>query len=157
MTEVGFYHLTRSTLEEALPRLLEKAYAAGLRAVVRVGDPERVELLNRALWTYAKESFLPHGTRADGWPERQPIYLSAEIDNPNGASLLVLVEDAPAPDLAGFARCLLLFDGNDPAAVGRARTRWREALAQGHKCVYWQQTARGGWTKAAEKDGAPPD
>ena len=67
MTEVGFYHLTRSTLDEALPRLLEKAYAAGNRVLVRVGDPERLELLNRALWTYGKESFLPHGTRSDGF------------------------------------------------------------------------------------------
>ena len=37
MAEVGFYHLTRSPLEEALPRLLEKAYATGQRALVRVG------------------------------------------------------------------------------------------------------------------------
>jgi DNA polymerase-3 subunit chi len=154
LTEVGFYHLTRSTLEEALPRLLEKAYAAGGRALVRIGDPERVELLNRALWTYAKESFLPHGTRSDGFPERQPIYLTAEAENPNGAAILVLVEDAPAPDLGAFDRCLLLFDGNDPAAVERARQRWRDALDGGHRCVYWQQTPRGGWTKAAEKDGA---
>jgi DNA polymerase-3 subunit chi len=150
LAEVGFYHLTRSTLEEALPRLLEKAYATGMRAVVRVGDAERLELLNRALWTYGKESFLPHGTRADGWPERQPIYLSTEIDNPNDAALLVLVEDAAAPDLAGFARCLLLFDGNDPSAVERARQRWRDVLALGHKCVYWQQSGRG-WVKAAER------
>ena len=76
LTEIGFYHLTRSTLEEALPRLLEKAYAAGNRVLVRVGDAERLELLNRALWTYGKDSFLPHGTRADGFPEDQPIYLT---------------------------------------------------------------------------------
>lgn len=153
MAEVGFYHLTKSTLEEALPRLLEKAYASGLKALVRVGDPERLEFLNRALWSYAKESFLPHGTRADGWPERQPIYLSAEGDNPNGATLLVLVEGAEAPDLAAFDRCLILFDGNDPAAVEHARARWRDALAEGHRCVYWQQADRGGWSKAAEKGG----
>jgi DNA polymerase-3 subunit chi len=153
LTEVGFYHLTRSTLEEALPRLLEKAYAVGMRAVVRVGDPERLELLNRALWTYSKDSFLPHGAKGDGYPERQPIWLTGEAENPNGATLLVLVEDPPAPDLAEYARCLRLFDGGDPAAVERARERWREALAQGHRCVYWQQNDRGGWAKAAEKGG----
>ena len=84
MTEVGFYHLTRSTLDEALPRLLEKAYAAGHRVLVRVGDPERLELLNRALWTYGKESFLPHGARSDGFAEDQPIYLTTQVENPNG-------------------------------------------------------------------------
>ncbi len=147
MTEIGFYHLTRSTLEEALPRLLEKAYAGATRVLVRIGDAERLELLNRALWTHGKDSFLPHGTRADGFAEDQPIYLTTQIENPNGATILVLVHDAEAPDLASFDRCLDLFDGDDPSAVDRARGRWRAATAAGHGCVYWQQSERGGWTK----------
>jgi DNA polymerase III subunit chi len=154
LTEIGFYHLTRSTLEEALPRLLEKAHAAGHKVIVRGSDAERLELLNRALWTYAKESFLPHGTRADGHPERQPIYLTTDTDNPNGAAVLVLVDGAEATDLAGFVRRLELFDGGDPDAVARARLRWREAQAAGHACVYWQQNERGGWSRAGGKAGA---
>ncbi|MFO1049691.1 MAG: DNA polymerase III subunit chi [Geminicoccaceae bacterium] len=149
MTEIGFYHLTRSTLDEALPRLLEKAYAAGSRVVVRGSDPERIELLNRVLWTYGKDSFLPHGARSDGFAEDQPIYLTAQVENPNDATILVRVDDAEAPDLAGFARCLDLFDGGDADAVGRARQRWREAQGAGHSCTYWQQGERGGWVKAA--------
>ena len=42
-TEVNFYHLTVSSLEEALPRLLAKTLQAGERAVVMLGSPERVE------------------------------------------------------------------------------------------------------------------
>ena len=151
MTEVGFYHLTRSTLEDSLPRLLEKAYAAGHRVLVRGTDPERLGLLNRALWTYTKESFLPHGTRADGYPELQPILLTVGEENPNGAKLLVLADGASAPDLDRFDRCLELFDGGDPEAVERARRRWREVLDQGHTAVYWQQGERGGWARAAER------
>jgi DNA polymerase-3 subunit chi len=151
LTEVGFYHLTRSTLEDALPRLLEKAHAAGHRVLVRGTDPERLELLNRALWIYTKESFLPHGTRADGHPELQPIFLTVGEENPNGARLLVLADGASAPDLDRFDRCLELFDGGDPEAVERARRRWREVLDRGHRAVYWQQNERGGWVKAAEK------
>lgn len=151
MTEIGFYHLTRSTLEEALPRLLEKAYVAGQRVLVRAGDPERVEHLDRVLWTYTKESFLPHGTRADGHAESQPIFLTAGAENPNRARLLVLVDGAEVGDLAAFDRCLDLFDGADPQAVERARARWRAALAQGHRCVYWRQDERGRWTKATER------
>jgi len=149
VTEIGFYHLTRSSLDEALPRLLEKAYAAGHRVVVRGGDAERIELLNRALWTYRKDSFLPHGARSDGFAEDQPIYLTAQVENPNGASILVRVDDAEAPDLNTFDRCLDLFDGSDPDAVARARTRWREAREHGHACTYWQQGERGGWVKAS--------
>lgn len=154
MAEIGFYHLTRSTLEEALPRLLEKAYAAGHKVVVRCPGRERLEALDRALWTYGKDSFLPHGTRADGPAERQPIFLTTEAENPNGADVLVLVEGATAADLAGFVRCLDLFDGGDAAAVALARERWRAALAGGHKVVYWQQNERGGWSKAAERSNA---
>lgn len=150
MTEVGFYHLTRSPLEDALPRLLEKAYAAGQRALVRVGGEERVEALNRTLWTYEAGSFLPHGGPGEGYPGSQPIYLTAGAENPNGARLLVLVDGAQAPDLAAFDRCLDLFDGGDPEAVARARVRWRSAAEGGHACIYWQQNERGGWSKARE-------
>ncbi|MGD9512231.1 MAG: DNA polymerase III subunit chi [Geminicoccaceae bacterium] len=148
MTDIGFYHLTRSPLDEALPRLLEKAYAAGHRVVVRGGDPERIELLNRALWTYGKDSFLPHGARSDGFAEDQPIYLTAQVENPNGATILIRVDEAEAPDLDAFDRCLDLFDGHDEEAVGRARERWRQGRDAGHVCTYWQQGERGGWVKA---------
>lgn len=149
MSEIGFYHLTRTPLEEALPRLLEKVLASGLRAVLRVSDPERLELLNRALWTYATDSFLPHGTRADGFAEEQPVYLTTGPENPNGASVLVLVDGAPAEDLERFERCLELFDGGDEEAVARARERWRGAVAAGHQVTYWRQNERGGWARGA--------
>ena len=46
-TEVNFYHLTRSSLEDALPRLLTKTLQAGERAVVMLGSPERVDALTQ--------------------------------------------------------------------------------------------------------------
>lgn len=153
MTEVGFYHLTRSPLEQALPRLLEKALLAGHRVLLRAVDEERVEHLNRALWTYTNDSFLPHGSRADGFAEEQPIFLTTEVENPNGASVLVLVDAAEAADLSSYARALELFDGEDPGQLASARRRWRAALAAGHACTYWQQNERGGWTKGAEAPG----
>ncbi len=146
--QVGFYHLTRSSVEEALPRLLEKVLAAGHRVVVRVGGREQLELLDRALWTYRRDSFLPHGSRADGFAERQPIYLTTGLENPNAATVLVLVHGAPAEGIEDFARCLDMFDGNDPEAVAAARQRWRAARDAGHELVYWQQNERGGWQRA---------
>jgi DNA polymerase-3 subunit chi len=151
VSEIGFYHLTRSSLEQALPRLLEKVLASGQRAVVRVPDPKRLEQLDRALWTYDADSFLPHGTRADGFPESQPILLTADEERPNGATILVLVDGAPYGDLQPFSRCLDLFDGGSEEAVAAARERWRAARAHGHKLVYWQQNERGGWIKAQEE------
>ena len=148
MTEVGFYHLLSTPLERALPRLLERARAQDLRVVVRAASSERVEHLNALLWTYDEASFLAHGSARDGNAADQPIWLSHAQENPNGATVLFLVDGVEAPDLAGFARCLDLFDGNDESAVQAARDRWRKAQAAGHALTYWQQTANG-WERKA--------
>jgi DNA polymerase III subunit chi len=155
MVELGFYHLTSSTLEQALPRLLEKVLASDLRAVLRAVTAERLDLLDRWLWTYDKASFLPHGTRADGHAEAQPIWLTTGLDVPNGATVLVLVEGAPLGDLAPFERVIDLFDGNDPVSLELARERWRFGREQGWRLVYWQQTERGGWRMARELAARP--
>ena len=147
MSEIAFYRLIRGTLEQVLPRLLEKVLESGRRAVVRCPTAERVEALDRVLWTYAPDSFLPHGTAADGFPDRQPIFLTRGTERPNGAEVLVLVEDAPDADLESYERVLVPFDGGDPAAVERARERWRVWRAAGHRLVHWQQEADGRWVK----------
>jgi DNA polymerase-3 subunit chi len=149
MASVDFYHLTRSALEPALGRLLEKVLASGQRAVVLASSAERVEALDRALWTIGRDSFLPHGSRADGFAEHQPVFLTHEADYPNGATVLVLVDGAEVEPEAAFQRCLVMFDGGDEAAVGQARDLWRRWRDGGKALTYWQQTERG-WTKAAD-------
>jgi DNA polymerase-3 subunit chi len=145
MTEVGFYHLTRSTLAQALPRLLERTLAAGQRALV-MGNPAGLEALSTALWT--QPVWLPHGLAADGDPDLQPIWLSADAEPLNGARYLFLVEDADTDRIAAFDRVFDLFDGNKPDAVAAARLRWKHGKDAGHTLAYWQQTETS-WQKKA--------
>ena len=147
MTEIGFYHLTRTPLERALPRLLEKVLASGLRAVVRAGSDERVEFLDGALWTYRPDSFLPHGSPRDGEAAAQPVWLTTAEENPNGATILVLTDGTEAGDIDAFERCLEMFDGNDTDVVAAARARWTAYQQAGHALTYWQQNERGGWER----------
>lgn len=149
MTQIGFYHLLTLPLEKALPRLLDKARAAGLKAVVMAGSPERVEALNEILWTFEPESWLPHGSAPDGEAELQPIWLTATEENPNNATILVTCDGAETRNVEAFDRCLDLFDGNDPDAVQAARERWKTWKAAGHQLIYYQQTERGGWEEKA--------
>ncbi|HEV8025834.1 MAG TPA: DNA polymerase III subunit chi [Stellaceae bacterium] len=146
MTEVGFYHLRSTPLERALPRILERALTEGHRVVVMAGSAERVDHLDALLWTYDDASFLPHGTARDGSGDRQPVWLTTADENPNGATMLVLVDGACSARLDAYARCFDMFDGNDEAAVTAARERWREAKAAGHRLVYWEQS-EGKWEK----------
>jgi DNA polymerase-3 subunit chi len=134
-------------LERALPKLLERALAERLRVVVRAGSKERLEHLDATLWTYDETSFLPHGTARDGHAARQPVWLTTEDENPNGATMLVLVDGAATERLGDYAHCLDVFDGSEPSVLA-ARERWRVAKAAGHLLTYWQQTEHG-WEKKA--------
>ena len=149
MTEIRFYHLRRMPLERALPVLLEKALAAGMRSVVMAGSEERVGALNQLLWTYEERSFLPHGSRREGRPERQPIWLTTLDENPNAATCLILTDGAISGRIGEYARCLDIFDGQDPAAVDAARARWTERKTAGHELSYWQQDESGRWRQMA--------
>ena len=150
MTDIGFYHLTKTPLERALPKLLEKVIGAKKRAVVVAGSKERVDFLNAALWTYEPASFLPHGSGRDGEGTDQPIWLTDQTDRPNAAEILVLTDNVLAEDVDAFERCLDMFDGRDQQAVELARARWRDYSEAGHKLTYWQQTERGGWEQKAD-------
>ena len=148
-TEVNFYHLTRSSLEDALPRLLTKTLQAGERALVLLGSNERVDALNTYLWSYDPAGFLPHGAAKDGEATRQPVWLTHLDENPNGATFLFVADRAQSERVADYKRCFELFDGRDDDAVAAARERWKTYKAAGHAVVYWQQTAAGGWEKKA--------
>jgi DNA polymerase-3 subunit chi len=143
LAEIGFYHLLTTRLERALPKLLERARAADHRIVVQAGSAERVAQLDALLWTYEEASFLPHGSSRDGNAAAQPIWLTARDENPNQATMLVMIDGVEASDLPLFARCADIFDGNDESAVEAARGRWRRAREAGHSVTYWQQTADG--------------
>jgi DNA polymerase-3 subunit chi len=144
MVEVGFYHLTRTPLTEALPRLLVRTLAAGQRALVVGQDQAGLEALSAALW--AQEAWLPHGTAADGDADLQPIWLSDEADPVNGARYLFLVQGASGTGLDRFERVFDLFDGTSEPAVEAARGRWKMWKAEGHTLTYWQQ-GTSGWQK----------
>jgi DNA polymerase-3 subunit chi len=148
MTEIGFYHLTRTGPDKALPQLLGRTLAAGQRAVVLCPDNERVAALDAALWQCTDPDWLPHGTAADGDVDLQPIWLTAEDTAPNNARFLFLIDGAQSARLDTFDRVFDLFDGKDEAAVQAARERWSAAKSAGHTLTYWQQGARG-WEKKA--------
>jgi DNA polymerase-3 subunit chi len=147
LAEIGFYHMTRSTLGEALPRLLERALGAGHKVVVKAPNQVEVERLNTLLWTYGEASFLPHGSAEDGWEAEQPIYLTSGDEVPNGAGVGCQCGGAEFGEVGRFTRVLDLFDGGDDDAVAAARGRWRRYKAAGHKLTYWQQNPSGGWAE----------
>ena len=130
MSEVLFYHLTESTLQDALPGLLERSLGRGWRAVVQTGTEERRDALDAHLWSFRDDSFLAHGT------DRDP-------------QIRFLVDGAVPPDLSAYERAVFLFDGHDAVQVEAAREHWKAVKAGGHAVTYWQQTPDRRWERKA--------
>ena len=148
-TEIWFYHLERSTLDQVLPELLTKTLQRGWRALVRVSEPRRLDDIDEHLWTYRDDSFLAHGRAGEDNASRQPILLSESGENANGAQALFIVNQAELGDTEEFERCFIIFDGRDDAALQAARERWKTLKGQGANLAYWKQSDEGRWEKAA--------
>ena len=130
-----------------MPKLLEKAYAGGFRSLVLTESEDQAETLNQLLWSYNQDSFLPHGTARDGNADKQPVYLTAEAENPNQANLLMVTDGSQLDDFSEFDRVLDIFDGRDETATTAARTRWKAYKDTGHDLSYIKQNTEGGWNK----------
>jgi len=149
VSEVRFHHLERRRVDQALPRLIERALEEGRRVIVRASSEEMVAALNERLWTYDDASFLPHGAAGDGDPMTQPVFLTSELENPNEATMLVRLSGAETVEADDrFDLVVLMFDGRDEAALAEARGEWRRLKAQGRAISYWRESDEGGWERA---------
>ncbi len=150
MTEMLFYHMKGQTPEQVLPALLQKSLERGWRVVVQASSDERIEALDAHLWTWRDDAFLPHGTWRDAEAAEQPIVLTVNEENPNGATVRFLVDGANLGGAAtAYERVVLLFDGDDPDALDNARARRSEAKAAGVAVTYWQADEYGRWRREA--------
>ncbi|MEI9997172.1 MAG: DNA polymerase III subunit chi [Rhizomicrobium sp.] len=150
MTETLFYHLERRALDDVLPGLIEKTLERGWRAVIRAESSERADAIDTLLWTYNDQTFLAHAQSGDGDPRRQPVLITVEDENPSGANVLFLVGGA-TPDswdaVNDLTRIVMMFDGRDAQALGKARTAWKDAKAAGHAVTYWKESESGKFEK----------
>jgi DNA polymerase-3 subunit chi len=149
VSEVRFHHLERRRVDEALPRILARALDEGRRVIVRASSEEMAAALNERLWTFDDASFLPHGAAGDGDPATQPIFLTSEVENPNGATMLIRLSGAEAAEGdEAFDLALLMFDGRDESALAHARAEWRRLKDEGRAISYWRESDEGGWERA---------
>lgn len=148
---VDFYHLLNSPLDKVLPALAERVYALDKRLLIKTSLTEQAEYVNTLLWTYRNDSWLPHGTENDGSEADQPVFITTQDVNPNGACVIMLLDGGTVDEIRGFERCLNLFNGRDESSVQAARELWKAVVAAGFEAYYWQQDERGKWEMKASK------
>jgi DNA polymerase III subunit chi len=140
---VDFYHLTASPLERVLPQICEKVLGSGERLVI-VAGPALLDQLDGQLWSYAPDSFLPHGRANEAAPENQPVLLSETPEPLNGASNVALADGEWRDEALAFTRTFYFFDAG---RLDAARAAWR--MLGGKPEVerrYWKQE-QGRWVE----------
>jgi DNA polymerase-3 subunit chi len=156
MGAVYFYHLIRQPLEVTLPVLLGKAGQAGWRIAVRGVDRDRMAWLDEKLWLGADEDFLPHGLAGGAHDADQPVLLTCEAQAANAPACVMAIDEAMVEpgEVEALERVCILFDGNDPGAVRKARSQWKSLTGAGCSAQYWSQES-GPWQKKAEHPPGP--
>lgn len=142
-----FYHLTRSGPGQLLPALIGKSLQAGWRIELRGRDRAAQMALDEGLWQ--GDGFLPHGLAGGPHDARQPVLLTVEGQVAGNAPACLIALDGAevaADEVGRLERVCILFDGNDPAALERARGQWRALKAAGAAAEYWSE-AGGRWER----------
>ncbi|WP_297323611.1 DNA polymerase III subunit chi [uncultured Bartonella sp.] len=149
MAEILFYHLTQSTLDNALPGLVERSLARDWKVTIQFISEERRDAMDAYLWVYSDDSFIGHGTDRDAYPDLQPVFLTIGQQNPNGSQVRFMVDGANCSDPQNYERLVVMFDGRDQELLAQTRQQWKFYKAQNHSLTYWQQTQDRRWEKKA--------
>lgn len=143
--QADFYQLAASPIERVLPRIAERVLEGGGRLLVVAADEALGALLDKALWAYAPESFLPHGRSGGEADADQPILIAPDIAPANGARAVALADGVWRDEALAFERAFLFFDATSLAA---AREAWKGlANKTGVERNFWRQEGAR-WVKA---------
>ena len=145
--QVDFYHLTVQPLDQILPRIAERVVEGGGRMLVVSESEAQRTAIDRLLWTYAPESFLPHALSGDMDDAAQPILIASAPATANGARNIALADGVWRDEALSFDRAFHFFDAE---RIVEARAAWkmladREAIER----RYWKQNEAGRWEQAA--------
>ena len=135
--KADFYYLTRTPLDRALPAIAERVLAGGHRLEILADDPEFLDRLDRALWAYRSDSFLPHGREG-----AQLVLLTCPKERPATYANLAYVDGVWRDPAADTARIFYFFDAD---TLDNARSAWRAINTEAFERRYWKQTDEGRW------------
>lgn len=152
MQQFSIYQTSDELLLKSILLLIEKCYHSDLKSVVLTIDADQQEMLNKSLWTYSRKQFIPHGSKLDPQPEKQPIYITDELQNPNNASVLILISPIDIEKILQvkdyievFKRIIIITDL--PEDLKELIAKINKFTTHQNKIDCFKQDARSSWSK----------
>ncbi|HBE92840.1 MAG TPA: DNA polymerase III subunit chi [Gammaproteobacteria bacterium] len=133
MTQVDFHILESEGPDRAMHhacRLINKAYMQGHRLHVRVTDASYAEQLDKLLWSFSDQSFVPHELQGTGDATPAPVNISIMGDSPEPDVILVNLCDNMPETYRHHERLIEIVAG-DPDSTTAARERYRQYRESG--------------------------
>ena len=142
MTSVAF-HFNAPDKTTYTCRLLRKAAGSGARVIV-TGDPEELDRLDVALWTFSALEFVPHcrGDAPASMVQASPVVLAGSNGQVPQAAVLVHLGGPPPDGIERFEKVIEVV-GQDVPDRQEARQRWKFYAGLGHELVHHDVMQRG--------------
>ncbi len=132
MPRIEFYSLepgSRSDRFAMACQIVERLYGEDERVLILCPDPDEARHLDRLLWTFRQESFIPHGMLGEVDAELTPILIALESPLPRGQEALINLGPLLPPNWGLWDEIYEIVD-NDPEVLEAGRARYR-AYRQG--------------------------
>ena len=109
--EINFYQI-EGDLGNAIAPLMLKILGEKKRAVIFSKDQDLISQLDKKLWIYGRDKFIPHALESDSDfdSERQPILITSEEKNANNADYLVFLDEPSGEFAKKFSRIFYFFE-----------------------------------------------
>lgn len=127
MTRIDFYVLPaagRGNRYQLACRVADKAHRKGHRVVIHVASDEEARHLDRLLWTFDDQSFVPHTLLGKGDPALNPILIGDARDASDEHDVLINLAMEVPGCFARFGRLAECVD-NGPGVREAGRERYR--------------------------------
>jgi len=130
MTQVDFYILNSTQTEQFTCVFVEKVFKQGHKIHIHTIDDMQTKRMDKLLWTYNDQSFLPHIVLGDELQAETPINISHNQDSALISDVLVNLRPEVSLFYKQFDRVAELVSAA-PLHRQAARVRYREYKQQG--------------------------
>lgn len=105
----------------AAARLAAYHHDQGRRIFIEASEQREAQEMDRRLWTFAEDSFVPHCLESLTDQAEEPVLIGYRSGNPNSADILILLHPKDPRALQDFRMAILLIPADDGPELAACR------------------------------------